>query len=619
MKEVNTKGWKRADFIRFYTDVWLCPCIPIHGDYKDTKGKSLLKKPMVQWTNYNPAKGGKMPTEDELKDWFDTPCRAFKQAPWGVAIVLQHDLFSIDVDTDELFTDLKERGAFPKGACIYKSARGYHIIMRSKDAVPYTVKEHDPVLVAINPAYDELGIGGDNNHLSNMPDTPGRKWLELYDEPVAVDYNAWCSKYLGWTKEDPYKQRAGWQEEIMCPWHEWGTTRDDGSEHEPSLRCNTDTGAFQCHGCPEHGTFTKLAAKAKEVGMPLPQYITDWLTKFHERATGGDHLIIEPNNIPDDQQLIFSGDEEFELEDLPPGIVYHILWRGNVGTIFAPAGVGKTSTIISAAGDILLGRDMWGMEGWTPEKGLRVLILDLENSPGETRGAIRKATNRDANLKNLFVAELDGVGFDIYDPKWADWLEARLAELRIDILIIDNLNKYTSSNVVDYFEMKKIVAINRRLARKFNIGVFAIHHTGHLKTGDDGEYIDVRPAGGASIRDDANFEFKVLPIKGKKNQVRITCTKMRSRIAQVRTGDEIVLRYDPETTRMTPVGNEYLRAMVNMLVDKFTNSGAADKLNVSKNTMSQWAHGVREPRGEYKKAIEVLCKKEGLVPRLADM
>src|SRR3972149_131960 len=361
MKLVSTKGWKRPDFIRFYTDVWGCPCIPIHGDYKDAKGKSLLKKPMVQWTNYNPAKGGKMPTEDELKDWFDTPCRAFKQAPWGIAIVLQHDLFSIDVDTDELFTDLKERGAFPKGACIYKSARGYHIIMRSKDTVPYTVKEHDPVLIAINPAYDELGIGGDNNHLSNMPDTPSRKWLELYDEPVAINYNDWCSKYLGWTKEDPYKQRAGWQEEIRCPGHEWGPTRDDGSEHEPSLRCNTDTGAFQCHGCPEHGTFTKLVAKAKEVGMPLPGYVQEWLDKFHERATGS-KLVVEPLETEKLPDLKWANTER-TFDELPPGIVDGILWRGDAGIVFAPAGAGKSSVCNAAAGDAVLGREWGGLEG----------------------------------------------------------------------------------------------------------------------------------------------------------------------------------------------------------------------------------------------------------------
>jgi hypothetical protein len=601
MKEVSTKGWKRADFIRFYTEVWKCSVVPV----ADTK------KPMVQWTKYQNT----LPTAQELEDWFGNPCRAFKQPPWGIAIVLRNNLFSLDIDLDHLYTDLKERGAFPKGACIYKSARGYHVIMRSRSIVPYTVKEHNPVLVAINPDYDELGIGGDNNHLSNMPDTPGRQWLALYDEPIAIDYEAWLAKYLGWTKDDPFKQSAGWQEEMLCPWHEWG----DDKQHTPSLRCNTDTGGFECHGCEEHGTFTKLAEKAKEVGMPLPQYVTDWLAQYHERATGDKAMVIEPIDIPADRPLVFSGADEFEFEELPPGLVDGIIWRGDVGTIYAPAGAGKTSVIISAAGDIVLGRDMWGMEGWTPQKGLRVFILDLENRPGETRAAIRRATGRDNALKNLFVAELDGVGFDIYSPKWADWMEAQLQELKPNILVIDNLNKYTSSNVVDPYEMKKIVAINRRLARKYELGVFAIHHTGHLKTGEDGEFIDVRPAGGAAIRDDANFEFQVLRIKSKKNQVRVTCTKMRSRVSKIRTGDELVLRYDVETTRMWPIGNEYIRAMLNLLVDKFGSNGTAERLEVGSGTMSNWTHGTREPKGEYKQRIEALCKKEGLVPRAVDL
>jgi hypothetical protein len=604
MKSINTKGWKRADFIDFYLNTWQCPVVPV----ADTK------KPMVQWTKYSNT----MPTAQELKDWFDLPCRAFKQPPWGIAIVLKNNLFSLDIDLDHMFTNFKEQGAFPTGACIYKSARGYHVIMRSRDIVPYTVKEHDPVLIAINPDFDELGIGGGNNHLSNMPDTPGRKWLDLYEQPIAVDYNGWLAKNLGWTKDDPYKRSAGWQEEIMCPWHEWGTQRDDGREHTPSLRCNTETGGFECHGCPEHGTFTKLAEKAKEVGMPLPQYVADWLTKFHERATGGEQLVVDPGPIPS-TPIIFSANEEFEFEELPPGLVDGILWRGDVGTIFAPAGAGKTSVIISAAGDIVLGREMWGMDGWQPQKGLRILILDLENRPGETRAAIRRATDRDGNLKNLFVAELEGLGFDIYDPKWVDWLEEQLTKLKVDILVVDNLNKYTSSNVVDPFEMKKVVAINRRLARKYDIAVFAIHHTGHLKTGEDGEFQDVRPAGGAAIRDDANFEFQVLRIKSKKNQVRVTCTKMRSRVSKVRTGDEFILRYDEETTRMYPAGNEYLRAELNLIVEKFGRNKAAELLGISGPAMSNWTHGTREPKGEYKQRIEELCKKEGLVPRVTDL
>lgn len=608
MKELTTKGWKRSDFVRFYMDVWQCPVVPV----------AETKRPMVKWTEYNPAKGGRMPTEQELKDWFDKPCRAFKQPPWGVAIILQGNLFSIDFDTDELFTDFKERGAFPTGACIYKSAKGYHVVMRSRNIVPYTVKEHNPVLIALNEDFDELGIGGDNNHLSNMPDTPGRQWLALYDQPVLVDYEAWLAKYVGWTKEEPYKQGAGWQDEIMCPWHEWGGTRDDGTPHEPSLRCNIDTGGFECHGCSEHGTFTKLVKKATEVGMPLPGYVQEWLNKFHDRANVGAMVDVAPSSVPQGHSPTATS-EEVDFGDLPAGLVDGVIWRGDVGIIFAPAGAGKSSVSNSAAGDIVLGRELWGMDGWQPQKDLKVLLLDIENRPGETRAAIRRATDKDENLRNLFVDELTGLGFDIYNQEWLDYLKEQLTKLGIDILIIDNLNTYTSSNLNDPFEMKKVVSINRRLAQTFNIAIVAIHHTGHLKTGEDGEYIDVRPTGGAGIRNDANFEFQVLRIKSKKNQVRVTCTKIRSRVSKVHVGDEIALRYDEETTRMSPVGNEYLRAQLNLVVKKFGNNRAATLLNVAGPTLSNWVHGVREPKGEYKKAIEDLCKKEGLVPRAADL
>ena len=53
---------------------------------------------MVQWTRYQTV----LPTEAELQAWFGIPCQAFKQPPWGIAIVLLNDLFSIDIDLDTL-------------------------------------------------------------------------------------------------------------------------------------------------------------------------------------------------------------------------------------------------------------------------------------------------------------------------------------------------------------------------------------------------------------------------------------------------------------------------------------------------------------------------------------
>ncbi len=160
MERINTTGWGRMDYVHFYTEKWGCPVIPINED----------KKPAVHWVQYQTA----MPTEEELNRWF------VLQKAWGLAIILKHHLFSIDMDTDELFLELKQQGAFPKGACIYKSARGYHVIMRGKGEL-YGIAEHSKDLIAINPLFDQLSINVPPQ-LSIMPDTPKREWRELYSD-----------------------------------------------------------------------------------------------------------------------------------------------------------------------------------------------------------------------------------------------------------------------------------------------------------------------------------------------------------------------------------------------------------------------------------------------------
>ncbi|GAF96761.1 unnamed protein product [marine sediment metagenome] len=170
--------------------------------------------------------------------------------------------------------------------------------------------------------------------------------------------------------------------------------------------------------------------------------------------------------------------------------------------------------------------------------------------------------------------------------------------------------------------MKRLVAENRKLARKHSIAVIAIHHTGHLKTDEAGEYVDVRPTGGASIRNDANFEFKVLRHKNKKDQVRITCTKMRSRVAKIHAGDEWIMRYDYATTYMRQVSNalQLCMAMAKFLATKYgTAAKAAHELDITDRAMQYYIHGQREPKPEIKQKLEALCKEAGYVPRLADL
>ena len=245
MKPINPAKWTRADYIKFYSDVWGCPCIPV----------AITKKPVIKWAEYQET----MPTKADYDKWF--------KASWGMSIVMRGGLFSIDLDTEELFNALRSEGAFPPGACIYKSKRGYHVLMRANrfdKNYPYSVPEHSEGLTAINPLYYELGIGG-IGHLAIAPDTPDRLWLPgcLFEQPVVVDYDKWLSNALGWSKARQGATTEG-DVKLWCPLH---NDKDGGT---PSLIINAKMNAAHCSGCGWSSNIWNLKRELDRQGLPVP-------------------------------------------------------------------------------------------------------------------------------------------------------------------------------------------------------------------------------------------------------------------------------------------------------------------------------------------------------------
>lgn len=215
------------------------------------------KKSAIKWVDYQNRK----PTQQELDGWFKNG------GSWGLAIVLGAvcgNIFSIDLDTDELFQQLKRRGAFPHGTCIFKSARGYHALMRAS-IIPYSVKEHNELL---DPEFWELGIGGDRS-LSNMPDTPGRGWVELYHDPITVDFEQWLDKYLNYNRSR--ERHKGTEVLMWCPYHV--DERQGDPTANPSLSINTAKGVYQCFGCGAKGTVAQLLFDSEVMRFEVPSQV----------------------------------------------------------------------------------------------------------------------------------------------------------------------------------------------------------------------------------------------------------------------------------------------------------------------------------------------------------
>ena len=234
MERIDTTGWQRMDFVRFYSRQWGLPVLPIRAD----------KHPDVrEWNSY---KGG-LPTLDELHRWF------VKKTAWGLTLILQNKLFSVDFDTQGGYELLKDK--IPLGSCITKTPHGYHVVLKSSTIAPETIKGNNEqwlgCLEQLDPSLIEVKKDGrkqgkidllGNNSLLHSPDSPGYTWLDLYQEPASVAFEDWMRDTFGWIM--PMHRltnfiklgvigKARWVN-VFCPWCEF-----DGLPHD-SKSCDVD-------------------------------------------------------------------------------------------------------------------------------------------------------------------------------------------------------------------------------------------------------------------------------------------------------------------------------------------------------------------------------------------
>lgn len=119
--------------------------------------------------------------------------------------------------------------------------------------------------------------------------------------------------------------------------------------------------------------------------------------------------------------------------------------------------------------------------------------------------------------------------------------------------------------------------------------------------------------------EDVNISLELMRVQGKDDTTRITVKKIRSRQATIKVEDQFVLHYNHDTMRLAPGTIRLTMAMAKYLIDKYTLADAASKIGVSKQAMSNYGAGQREPKGKYKTTLEDICKEEGYVPRLTDI
>lgn len=403
MEIIDPIGWTRQDFIKFYSKVWGCPCIPIAN----------TKKPMVKWAQYQ----SEMPTRHDYDEWF--------KSAYGIAIVLRDGLFSIDLDTDEVYQHLKSFGAFPRGTCIYKSKRGYHAIMRATSVgpnMPYSVAEHSDELSVINPLFYDLGIGG-VNHLSNMPDTPDRLWLPgyLFDEPTLVDYEEWLETHLGWSKRSPSASSTEGDMTMQCP---LGVHEDKSKD---SMIVNAERNSAHCFGCGWHGNLWDLQAELRRNRQPVPPTLISAIR------------LLGTSNSDDVQPIKSQSWSDIEDLEEGPELIKGLLPSGENAKLFivGPPKIGKTELANTIAVNISRGDKVLGK--LEVPNALRTGVGNFEQKGISIKRQI-------INMRNLYglppddmLRIIDLKGYKLNNPKAASYLLDIISDDRLDLLILDSL------------------------------------------------------------------------------------------------------------------------------------------------------------------------------------
>lgn len=608
MKRINTTDRLRMDLIRFYSEQWQLPVLPIYAN----------KRPSLrEWNKYKE----RLPTPIELDEWF------IKKTAWGITLILKNKLFCVDFDTPYGYELLKDK--FPAGSCIAKTPHGYHVLMKSSTIIPVTIRGNNPqwlsCLERLNPKLVEIRkddrkqgkidfLG--NNSLLHSPDSPGYTWLELYEEPSAVPFKEWMEDVFGYTVPLPRltdfvklgaTTTPRWVNEY-CPWCE-----ADGLTHDsPSCQVDVEGGGFKCHGsCGRTGKLTEFVAKAQEAGMPL-KHEAEIMEAYKRFSTLEEKPMQRSFIIPTDEQFVFRGDELVKIEQMAEPIVPGVMFRGDIVEDYGQAGTGKTSYQTAAAADFIAARALYGT--WEIPHAYKVFYLDLENSQGETRLAIQAAVDNDTEaLRRVTIAEMTGLGFDITNDNWYAWLDEQLSQ-GYDVAIGDNLGKMTGRNIIDDNEMKTVVnQYLRPLVRKHNILFILIHHTGWERYDAQGRQLPSHGKGGSSLFEDVNACFEIK--KQSKYVSRLTVKKIRSRQATIATGDEFVYYYDKRTMRILPVMWKAVFDKLEYLTGKLGLGVAADRLNTTNVNISRYKHGYRQPSAEMIARIDKLAKEEGFVGR----
>lgn len=209
--------------------------------------------------------------------------------------------------------------------------------------------------------------------------------------------------------------------------------------------------------------------------------------KFYERSDGAvrlgeliERVFSKPQLRSENQELPVLGWKS--LRDAPGSslewLLEGFLYRGALGTISGPPGVGKTQLSVRLAVALSKGQDFLSFKNVSQARE-RVLYLSYELSSAEMNEFLSKMTDLSKDEDHLekhikFIAPG-------YSQQWSsrdvqEDIEAAILEYNITGVVVDSLGSTTAKSLNDDFEVKTILDFADRLRTSFGVWIILLHH-----------------------------------------------------------------------------------------------------------------------------------------------
>jgi transcriptional regulator with XRE-family HTH domain/archaellum biogenesis ATPase FlaH len=568
----------KRDYIDLYVSLGFTP-IPIYAGEK---------KPSVHWEEWQT----KRPSKDKIRSWFDYTDRDVATICGNVS----DGLVVIDCDNQATFDLITKNIELVKKTIIVKSPHGWHIYLRT-DNVP-TPRHYRLDDIKL----DILGEGS----IVVLPPSTSSAGVYAFDASLSTDdYTILRMDNVIGTVEDALRivgidvakatslrsdnERLGDE-----GFRELLANVKEGNRHDVVLRATNylkqksslsleaiyDYLAPYVLNCPAEHSWTDKELRA------------EILKAFNYKSN--EQRYFEKNNP---QPLKMKNPDDIKEAQLGESLIDGVLHRSDVILLYAPSGEGKSIYATNICAALINGTR--ALELWNTRK-CRVGFADYEMPVGELKLRFHEILGNTLGYSNFFTESFQGRR--LINEAHIDELEANIKELKLDVLIIDNLSS-ASGTVKDENTgvQRDVMDTIRGLAKRTNCAIIVIHHTGKPKYDPDGNSVRMTPRGHSSISDASDVELQILKTE-RENVTSLLCTKSRGVRNTIRKEWRRDFYYDSDSFTITPLNEEdstktttvaRLKSAKEAL--KIGDRELGDLLSVNFSTVARWLRGENLP------------------------